>query len=90
LFGILSGILPGILFDILSGMSSGPGVAHSIGVRVHACPAAELAEEINKDAEEENKAKKEKELNLCENLETLRRGKVMNKGRFQGCLFAVS
>ena len=74
-------------------MSSGPGVAHSIGVRVHACPAAELAEEINKDAEEENKEKKEKkekELNLCENLETLRRGKVMNKGRFQGCLFAVS
>ena len=56
-------------------MSSGPGVAHSIGVRVHACPAAELAEEINKDAEEENKEKKEKELNLCENLETLRRGR---------------
>ena len=53
-------------------------MAHSIGVRVHACPAAELAEEINKDAEEENKEKKEKkekELNLCENLETLRRGR---------------
>ena len=31
LFGILSGILPGILFDILSGMSLGPGVAHTQG-----------------------------------------------------------